>query len=444
MTEDQKLRLEFIGIDEDCKETLKSLGPVLEQNIDLILGRFYDNVYKYDFLKQKFSRSVSEMKGAQKKHWTHLFGASFDEQYYYSTQMIGKAHVKINLEPRWYIGGYAFVLCEMIDMMEQEFKKDKSKLAPSLKAVIKAVMLDMDLALTDYIKGDGGERLRSQFTAMQATLKETTDTSSKVMMERMKHMIKQSDNMLRNMDQVESSLEENYTAAGKTNQLVESVSNTSRELSAAIKEISDQVSRSSQITNEAVYHTNTANERIEDLVKAAETIGEVIKIINKIASQTNLLALNATIEAARAGDAGKGFAVVASEVKALAGQTEKATQEITQQVARIQDITNTTFEVFKNVGRTVNEVNEISTIISGAVEEQNAATAEIANNIENVRLETSQSQERVKQVVEVSHQTKGATQEVKQAMDQVEQQVKLLNESLAKILGGPGEGKTAA
>jgi methyl-accepting chemotaxis protein len=214
-----------------------------------------------------------------------------------------------------------------------------------------------------------------------------------------------------------------------------SVANTSRELSEAIKEISSQVARASQITTEAVSHTNIANERIQDLVKAAETIGEVIKIINKIASQTNLLALNATIEAARAGEAGKGFAVVASEVKALAGQTERATQEITQQVSRIQDITNTTFEVFKNVGRTVNEVNEISTIISGAVEEQNAATSEIASHIEMLKADSERSQVGAKNVFDVSKTTLEIAQQVKAASESAKEQTELLNTKLQSILG---------
>lgn len=105
-------------------------------------------------------------------------------------------------------------------------------------------------------------------------------------------------------------------------------------------------------------------------------------LIESIAAQTNLLALNATIEAARAGDAGKGFAVVASEVKQLAGQTSKATDEVKQQIASIQDATNRAATAFSGIGATITEINESATIVAAAIEEQSAASKEIASSAE--------------------------------------------------------------
>ena len=106
-----------------------------------------------------------------------------------------------------------------------------------------------------------------------------------------------------------------------------------------------------------------------------------LKLISEIAEQTNLLALNATIEAARAGEAGRGFAVVASEVKALASQTSKATDEISAQVGSIQSATRTSVEAIDGITRTISKVNEIASAIASAVEEQGAATREIAHNV---------------------------------------------------------------
>ncbi len=107
----------------------------------------------------------------------------------------------------------------------------------------------------------------------------------------------------------------------------------------------------------------------------------MVKLISEIAAQTNLLALNATIEAARAGEAGRGFAVVASEVKALASQTSKATDEISAQVGAIQSATRTSVEAIDGINRTISKVNEIASAIASAVEEQGAATREIAHNV---------------------------------------------------------------
>jgi methyl-accepting chemotaxis protein len=122
---------------------------------------------------------------------------------------------------------------------------------------------------------------------------------------------------------------------------------------------------------------------VSELSRAASRIGDVVELINTIAGQTNLLALNATIEAARAGEAGRGFAVVASEVKALAEQTAKATGEIGQQIAGIQDATNDSVTAIQDISGTIGKLSEIASTIAAAVEEQGAATQEISRNVQN-------------------------------------------------------------
>ena len=121
---------------------------------------------------------------------------------------------------------------------------------------------------------------------------------------------------------------------------------------------------------------------VRALAEGAQRIGQVVELISNIAGQTNLLALNATIEAARAGDAGKGFAVVASEVKSLAGQTAKATEEISAQITQLQTSTREAVEAIKGITTVIEEVSTIATAIASAVEEQGAATAEIARNVQ--------------------------------------------------------------
>ena len=163
---------------------------------------------------------------------------------------------------------------------------------------------------------------------------------------------------------------------------VQTVSAAAEELSSSVNEISRQVTQAAKVSRNAMDQATHTNEMVQGLATAADRIGEVVKLINDIASQTNLLALNATIEAARAGDAGKGFAVVANEVKSLANQTAKATDEIGQQISAVQSATREAVEAIKAITGTISEVSEISNSIASAVEEQGAATKEIARNVD--------------------------------------------------------------
>src|SRR5262249_55013626 len=145
-----------------------------------------------------------------------------------------------------------------------------------------------------------------------------------------------------------------------------------------------------RIAEGAVKQAAETDRRIGELAQAAERIGDVLTLIAGIAEQTNLLALNATIEAARAGQAGRGFAVVASEVKALAGQTAKATDEIRTQIVGMQTATQESVAAIKQIGGTIGRLSEIAATIATAVDQQGAATDEIARNVTQAARGTAQ------------------------------------------------------
>ncbi|HEU4520285.1 MAG TPA: methyl-accepting chemotaxis protein [Microvirga sp.] len=180
------------------------------------------------------------------------------------------------------------------------------------------------------------------------------------------------------------------SAAAQTSANVQTVASATEELSISIRTIADQVTQSSGVAERALAEARRTNATVGTLAGAAERIGDVVALISTVAGQTNLLALNATIEAARAGEAGRGFAVVASEVKDLAGQTARATEEISAQIAAVQQATRDAVEAIGAIAATIAEVSQISTTVAAAVEEQGAATHEISRNVQEAARGTAQ------------------------------------------------------
>ncbi|MFQ5598655.1 MAG: methyl-accepting chemotaxis protein, partial [Nitrospiria bacterium] len=180
-------------------------------------------------------------------------------------------------------------------------------------------------------------------------------------------------------------------ASESTNANVQAIASAAEEISATIGEISRSLHKETQIANEAVTLSDTANAAISKLDQSSKSIGDMVKVITSISQQTNLLALNATIEAARAGEVGKGFAVVANEVKDLANRTSKATQEIRETILEIQKDTNDAIVANSKISEVIKEIDSIATMVAGAMDEQAATTSEITRNI----TETAQGTEKV-------------------------------------------------
>jgi methyl-accepting chemotaxis protein len=223
-------------------------------------------------------------------------------------------------------------------------------------------------------------------------------------------------------------------ASGEASNNVQSVAAATEEMSSSVNEISRQVQQSAAIAGEAVDQARSTNERVGELSQAAARIGDVVDLINTIAGQTNLLALNATIEAARAGDAGRGFAVVASEVKALAEQTAKATDEISQQIGAIQSATQHSVAAIKEIGDTIGRMSEIAATIASAVEQQGAATQEISRNIQQAAHGTKQVSGNIGDVEREAGETGAASSLVLNAVRSLSQDSSRLKQEVGKFL----------
>ncbi|MCJ2093556.1 PAS domain S-box protein [Methylobacterium sp. J-072] len=217
---------------------------------------------------------------------------------------------------------------------------------------------------------------------------------------------------------VEDVMRQTGTAADTANRVsidIQAMASGAEQLSISVSEISQQVSHAASIAGQAVTQTQHTGGIVAGLSDQATQIGDVVGLIAGIAAQTNLLALNATIEAARAGEAGRGFAVVASEVKALAEQTGRATDQIRGQIAATQSATREAVSAIDTIRGTIRTLNEVSSTIAAAVEEQSAVTREMSGSMQTASHGVSTIAAGMDTIAQASEQVDRATRQVREA-----------------------------
>jgi methyl-accepting chemotaxis protein len=223
-------------------------------------------------------------------------------------------------------------------------------------------------------------------------------------------------------------------ASEQTSANVQTVASATEELTSSISEIGRQVAQSTEIAARAVESARRSGDTARSLAEGAQKIGDVVTLIQSIAAQTNLLALNATIEAARAGEAGRGFAVVASEVKSLAGQTAKATTEISEQITAIQTASDETVTAIRSVVDVIAEIDQIGIAIASAIEQQGSATQEISRNVQEAARGTLEVTSNITGVQKAADDTGSAASQVLGAAEQLSSQSRELAGQVNRFL----------
>jgi methyl-accepting chemotaxis protein len=224
-------------------------------------------------------------------------------------------------------------------------------------------------------------------------------------------------------------------AARGTSSNIETVAAATEEINASLGEISRQIIRATQISDEAVRKARDTDDIVRGLEDAAQKIGDIVKVITDIAEQTNLLALNATIEAARAGDAGRGFAVVAAEVKSLAGQTAAATGDISQQISSMQQSARSAASAIRGILGTIASINVSTGTIAAAVDEQTAATGEISQNVARAAMGARGAADNIMHVSAATLRTDSAAAQVLSAARELSRESETLKSRVEQFFG---------
>jgi hemoglobin-like flavoprotein/ABC-type transporter Mla subunit MlaD len=417
-------RLDFIGIDGTTREALRELQPLIAGALPGILDRFYVHLMKYPEVAKLFPNEavIRHAKEAQIKHWMTISAASFDDAYVQSVTRIGQAHNRLGLEPRWYIAGYSMILSGLLREIEMKNAQGWFGGGASLEkrvvwqnAMTRASMLDMDFAIAVYLdaaKQDQRTAMRKLAHNFEAAVGEIINTVSSASTE-----LEASAGSLTKTAEITERLSAAVASASvEASANVQSVASATEEMTSSVNEIGRQVSESAAIADEAVHQAERTDVGISELSRAAERIGDVLKLITSIA------------------DAGRGFAVVASEVKALAAQTAKATDDIGLQIVGIQTATQSSVAAIKQISGTIRRISEIGTTIAAAVEEQNAATREISRNVQEVAGGTAKVATNISEVSRGASETGTASSQVLSSAQSLSSESNRLKLEVGKFL----------
>jgi len=443
-------RLEFVELDKANCESIAALAPVIERELPRALDAFYARVRRTPETNRFFSsdQHMAAAKQAQIGHWANIAKADFGDQYAANVRAIGTVHARVGLDPQWYIGGYGIILDHLLkEAIKEYFPKgglfSKRSVTPEalgtmLGSLAKAVLLDMDLAISVYI-----DEKQAALTATQDRIVNEANAVSDIFgkaisaiaEKRLDHRIagdlpdayrpmgdafnSATEELAETIARIEASASHVQAEAGEIHGSADSLARRTEQqaasveqTAAALEEITATVADSTKRADEAnvlASKTKAGAERSGEIVTQAvaamgaienssKEISNIIGVIDEIAFQTNLLALNAGVEAARAGDAGKGFAVVAQEVRELAQRSAKAAKEIksliTNSSEQVKNGVTLVAETGHALGRIVTEVGEISQHINAiyqAAREQTTALSEINKSVNIMDQSTQQN-----------------------------------------------------
>jgi len=459
-------RLDFIGLGPKEQAQLRALKPLIDRSVGGALDAFYAKVRTTPDTRAFFADDghMDHAKGRQSEHWGVIATGDYGPAYVRNVRAIGHAHARLGLEPRWYIGGYARVTDELMRALVADRwpkgafadKKAAAAFADALGVMVKAAMLDMDLAISIYL-----EVLEDQRQAAEAARKKEQDEQSAALealgkaldrlaagdltvsfdaavapqFEKLKTDFNQtatrlaaamagvveateairvgsdeiataSDNLANRTEHQAASLEETTAALSELTSSVQRTANDAKQASGAASTTRAEAQRSQTVVADTVA-------AMGEIEQSSRQISQIIGVIDEIAFQTNLLALNAGVEAARAGEAGRGFAVVASEVRALAQRSAEAAKDIktlisasTEQVGAGVDLVGQTGQALQTIVGRIVEIDGLVADIARSATEQAVGLGQVNAAVGQMDQVTQQNAAMVEEATAATHSLK--------------------------------------
>ncbi len=467
-------RLDFVRLDDNALADLRALQPTVERHLPEALAAFYDRLSLVPQMAAMFDGrpQMDRASGKQVGHWKSIAAGQFDAGYVESSRRVGERHAKIGLEPRWYMGGYGLILEHLLTGVLAEelapkaekrgmFGKakpaeiDAAALSRKLSALVKAVLLDMDLAVTVYFDrlteaaaerdrqaserirravaltgdalkslaaGDLTARIEAEFDDEFVSIKDDTNAVA----DRLEQIVRQlrdtsgslrtaTGEILAGANDLSDRTTRQAATIEETSAAMEQLMTTVTANVDSVKAASEGARGMSETADAGTGVMAKANEAMQRITTSSDKIGQIIGLIDDIAFQTNLLALNASVEAARAGEAGKGFAVVAIEVRRLAQSAAAASADIKalieQSDSDVRSGSALVAEAAGKLGAILNSVRDNEALLA----EIAASSAAQAEGIGEVTVA-------VRQMDEMTQHNAALVEEINGAIEQTEQQ----------------------
>lgn len=384
--------------------TLHHLQPYIKSILDNVVTNFYSSLAIEPKLTAIISNhsSVDRLKKTLYNHLYEMFGGVINKNYLDQRKRIAFMHVKIGLEPKWYIGAFEALYYELSSFIFDLEIQNSDKRA-ALNAINKMLNLEQQLVLEAYEHENA--RLRSEVAALQENVKVNVKNTA---------------------ESLAAVSEETSASITQLTSQTKSIEEFTVQNLSFVTQTEEKTLHSQNLLSEQTKQIQSIEGSIEELKKKMEQlhvssnkIREIVDLVTSIANQTNLLALNASIEAARAGEHGAGFAVVASEVRKLAEETKKAIENVTSLIQDtdhgILDMTTSVSIINEQIHNNVQAYTHVSSSIN-----------DIVVCMSGIRAQSQQSNTEISTIASILNELDEATEIIAHSADSLIDSIKEL------------------